>query len=47
MARLLLVEDDASIAEPLVAALRREGHDVDWSATGENGLASAGPETDL
>jgi DNA-binding response OmpR family regulator len=47
VARLLLVEDDASIAEPLVAALRREGHDVDWSATGENGLASAGPETDL
>ncbi|HEV7686685.1 MAG TPA: response regulator, partial [Acidimicrobiia bacterium] len=47
MARLLLVEDDASIAEPLVAALRREGHDVAWSATGENGLAAAGPETDL
>jgi DNA-binding response OmpR family regulator len=47
VARLLLVEDDASIAEPLVAALRREGHDVAWSATGENGLASAGPETDL
>jgi DNA-binding response OmpR family regulator len=47
VARLLLVEDDASIAEPLVAALRREGHDVAWSATGENGLAAAGPETDL
>jgi DNA-binding response OmpR family regulator len=47
VARLLLVEDDASIAEPLVAALRREGHDVAWSATGENGLAVAGPETDL
>ena len=47
MARLLLVEDDASIAEPLVAALRREGHDVVWSATGESGLETAGPETDL
>ena len=47
MARLLLVEDDASIAEPLVAALRREGHDVAWSATGANGLESVGPETDL
>jgi DNA-binding response OmpR family regulator len=47
VARLLLVEDDASIAEPLVAALRREGHEVDWSATGEKGLASAGPDTDL
>jgi DNA-binding response OmpR family regulator len=47
VARLLLVEDDASIAEPLVAALRREGHDVAWSPTGEKGLAAAGPETDL
>ena len=47
MARLVLVEDDASIAEPLVAALRREGHDVVWSPTGANGLASVGPETDL
>ncbi|HYT39553.1 MAG TPA: response regulator transcription factor [Acidimicrobiia bacterium] len=47
MARLLLVEDDASIAEPLMAALRREGHEVAWSATGEDGLASAGPEVDL
>jgi DNA-binding response OmpR family regulator len=47
VARLLLVEDDASIAEPLVAALRREGHDVDWSATGAKGLESVGPETDL
>src|SRR2546430_9082690 len=47
VARLLLVEDDASIAEPLMAALRREGHDVEWSSTGANGLASVGPETDL
>jgi DNA-binding response OmpR family regulator len=44
---LLLVEDDASIAEPLVAALRREGHEVAWSPTGAIGLASAGPEVDL
>ena len=47
MARLLLVEDDASIAEPLVAALRREGHEVAWSPTGVDGLASVGPEVDL
>jgi DNA-binding response OmpR family regulator len=47
VARLLLVEDDASIAEPLMAALRREGHDVEWSSTGATGLASAGPEVDL
>jgi len=45
--RLLLVEDDPSIAEPLVAALRREGHDVVWSSTGADGLAAAGPEVDL
>jgi len=45
--RLLLVEDDPSIAEPLVAALRREGHDVVWSSTGTEGLAAAGPEVDL
>jgi DNA-binding response OmpR family regulator len=45
--RLLLVEDDPSIAEPLVAALRREGHDVAWAATGADGLAAAGPEVDL
>jgi DNA-binding response OmpR family regulator len=44
---LLLVEDDASIAEPLVAALRREGHEVAWAPTGANGLASVGPEVDL
>jgi DNA-binding response OmpR family regulator len=43
----LLVEDDPSIAEPLVAALRREGHDVAWSSTGAAGLAAAGPEVDL
>jgi DNA-binding response OmpR family regulator len=47
VARLLLVEDDASIAEPLMAALAREGHEVEWSATGTSGLAAAGPETDL
>ena len=47
MARLHLVEDDASIAEPLMAALRREGHDVAWSSTGANGLETVGPDTDL
>jgi DNA-binding response OmpR family regulator len=47
VARLVLVEDDASIAEPLVAALGREGHDVSWCRTGESALVSVGPETDL
>jgi DNA-binding response OmpR family regulator len=45
--RLLLVEDDPSIAEPLVAALQREGHEVAWSSTGADGLAAAGPGVDL
>jgi DNA-binding response OmpR family regulator len=45
--RLLLVEDDPSIAEPLMAALRREGHEVTWSPTGAEGLEAAGPEVDL
>jgi DNA-binding response OmpR family regulator len=45
--RLLLVEDDPSIAELLVAALRREGHEVTWSPTGAEGLEAAGPEVDL
>ena len=30
----LLAEDDASIAEPLSRALRREGYDVDVHGTG-------------
>jgi DNA-binding response OmpR family regulator len=47
VARLLLVEDDPSIAEPLMAALRREGHEVTWSSTGADGLVAAGPEVDL
>jgi len=43
--RLLVVEDDDGIAEPLVAGLRREGFDVDRVATGEAALAA--PEPDL
>ncbi len=39
--RLLVVEDDASIAEPLQTALRREGFDVEWAATGAAALAAA------
>ena len=37
---LLLVEDDDSIAEPLVAGLRREGFDVTRVATGADALAA-------
>jgi DNA-binding response OmpR family regulator len=39
--RLLLVEDDESIAEQLVQALQKDGYRVDWSADGADGLASA------
>src|SRR4051794_8035925 len=38
VARLLVVEDDAAISEPLVRALAREGHDVEHVADGEAAL---------
>jgi two-component system, OmpR family, response regulator RegX3 len=38
--RLLLVEDDPAIAEPLAEGLRREGFDTTWVATGSEGLAA-------
>ena len=38
MSRLLLVEDDADIAEPLSRALRREGYDVTASGDGREAL---------
>jgi DNA-binding response OmpR family regulator len=43
--RVLLVEDDLSIAEPLREGLRREGFDVDVAGTG--GAALAAPPADL
>jgi len=39
--RLLVVEDDASIAEPLCAGLSREGFEVELAATGAAALAAA------
>jgi DNA-binding response OmpR family regulator len=39
--RLLLVEDDLAIGEPLARSLRREGYDVDWAQTGTEALAMA------
>jgi DNA-binding response OmpR family regulator len=39
--RVLVVEDDESIAVPLCDGLRREGFDVDRVATGEDALAAA------
>jgi two-component system response regulator RegX3 len=43
--RLLLVEDEDSIAEPLATGLRREGFDVTWVATAADAVAA--PEHDL
>src|SRR4051812_18113563 len=41
MASMLVVEDDEAIAEPLVRALGREGHDVAHTASGETALELA------
>jgi two-component system response regulator RegX3 len=43
--RLLVVEDDATIAEPLRTGLQREGFDVDLVGTGSEALAAG--ECDL
>ena len=42
MPRLLVVEDDAAIAAPLVRALRREGYDVDLVERGADAVDYAG-----
>ena len=41
--RLLVVEDDPSIGEPLVDALGREGFPVTWVTTGAGALEAPGP----
>ncbi len=46
MARVLLVEDDRSIEEPLVQALARQGYRVDVARTGSEALTVAS-EADL
>jgi two-component system, OmpR family, response regulator RegX3 len=43
--KLLVVEDDDGIAQPMVAGLRREGFDVERVADGASALAA--PEPDL
>jgi two-component system response regulator RegX3 len=40
--RLLVVEDDKSIAEPLVERLRREGFDTRWVDTAAKALSATG-----
>jgi two-component system, OmpR family, response regulator RegX3 len=43
--RILLVEDDKAIAEPLQRALTRDGYEVEWVASGAAALAA--PPSDL
>jgi len=45
--RILVVEDEDAIAEPLVEGLRREGFDVDRVATGAAALEAALPDVVL
>jgi DNA-binding response OmpR family regulator len=40
--RVLVVEDDADVAAPLVRALEAEGYDVSWVDSGERALAHLG-----
>ena len=42
MPRVLVVEDDEPIAEPLIRAIRRDGHDAHWARTGTEALAAVG-----
>lgn len=46
MTRIVLVEDDPTISEPLTRALGREGYDVEWHGNGMGGVGAA-DEADL
>jgi two-component system, OmpR family, response regulator RegX3 len=39
--RVLVVEDERAIAEPLAEGLRREGFEVEWASTGSAALEAA------
>jgi DNA-binding response OmpR family regulator len=45
--RVLIVEDEQPIAEPLVEGLRREGFEVEWTATGAAALEADEPDVVL
>ncbi|MDH4158938.1 MAG: response regulator transcription factor [Actinomycetota bacterium] len=47
MVRVLLVEDDDAIAEPLARALRREGYAVELATTGQAAVARGRQDTDV
>ncbi len=42
--RLLIVEDDESIAELLITGLEREGFEVAWASDGRAALAAETPD---
>jgi two-component system, OmpR family, response regulator RegX3 len=45
--RVLIVEDEQPIAEPLAEGLRREGFEVEWTPTGAAALDAAEPDVVL
>ncbi len=45
--RILIVEDEDAVAEPLAAGLEREGFDVERVATGRDALAASEPDVVL
>jgi DNA-binding response OmpR family regulator len=45
--RVLIVEDEQPIAEPLAEGLRREGFEVEWAATGAAALEADEPDVVL
>ena len=45
--RVLLVEDDVGIAEPLVEGLQRQGYDVTWVRTGRGAIEERGHDVVL
>jgi DNA-binding response OmpR family regulator len=45
--KILVVEDEDAIAEPLAEGLRREGYEVDRVATGQEALAAPEPDVVL
>jgi DNA-binding response OmpR family regulator len=47
MTRVLLVEDDSAIADPLARALKREGYEVEVYGDGPSALAGADEGADL